>query len=82
MTATITLQLADQDSIRVLRAALAGAVRVQQGSADYHVETGKLHKGDPTEANRHKRQAQVYLHRRDLAQQLLDQLPTEPPKGE
>lgn len=84
MTAAVTLQLADPDSLRILRAALAGAVRHQQACATYHDETGKIRRtaGDTGEANRHKRQAAEYRRREALAQQLVDQLPTDPPKGE
>lgn len=80
---TVTLVMHDADSIRVLRAALAGAVRLQQASATYHEETGKIRRtaGDTAEANRHKRQAAEYRRREALAQQLADQLPDEP-KGE
>lgn len=81
----VSLVLHDADSIRVLRAALDGAVRHQQACATYHDETGKIRRaaGDTGEANRHKRQAAEYRRREALAQQLVDQLPTEPaPKGE
>lgn len=81
---TIALELAEPDSLRILRAALDGAVRHQQACATYHDETGKIRRaaGDTGEANRHKRQAAEYRRREALAQQLVDQLPTAPPKGE
>ena len=82
MTDAVTLQLHDADSIRVLRAALASAQRIHAASAEYHDATGRIRRGagDAAEANRHKRQAAVYLHRAALAQQLVDQLPAEPTK--
>ena len=84
MTDTVTLQLADADSIRVLRGALEGQVRVLKASATYHEETGRIRRqaGDAAESNRHKRQAAEYQRRLGLAQQLVDQLPEPAPKGE
>lgn len=79
----VSLVLHDADSIRVLRGALAGAVRLHQASATYHEETGKLRRaaGDTPEANRHKRQAAEYRRREALTQQLVDQLPDDDTKG-
>lgn len=81
---TITLELHDADSIRVLRAALAGQVRVLQATATYHEDTGKVRTAasDAAEARRHKRLGEEFRRRTGLCQQLLDQLPIEPKQGE
>ncbi len=75
----VSLVLHEADSLKVLRAALAGAVRLHQASADYHTATGRIRRdaSDAAEANRHKRMATEYGRRTTLAQQLLDQLPAE-----
>lgn len=80
---TVTLELHDADSIRVLRAALAGQVRVLQVTATYHDETAKVRNAasDASESRRHKRLAAEFQRRTGLCQQLLDQLPPEPSKG-
>lgn len=80
MTDTVALQLPDAGSLPALRWALVTAVRLHQGSVDYHVGTADVRRaaGDNAEAARNKRQATVHARRRDLTQQLLDQLPAEP----
>lgn len=82
---SITLVLHHADSVRVLRAALVGQLRVLQTTATYHEETGQVRvtKQDAVEASRHKRLGAEYRRRVGLCQQLVDQLPAEPtPKGE
>ena len=82
---TIALELAEPDSLRILRAALVGQLRVLQATATYHEETGQVRvtKQDAVEAARHKRLAAEFQRRVGLCQQLVDQLPAEPaPKGE
>lgn len=84
-TPNVTLVMHDADSVRVLRAALVGQLRVLQVTAKYHEETAtvRVTKQDAIEASRHKRLAAVFQRRVELCQQLVDQLPAEPaPKGE
>lgn len=75
----VTLELAHADSVRVLRASLASTVRICQASADYHEATGRIRAGagEAAEGKRHKRLATEFTRRKGLAQQLLDQLPTD-----
>lgn len=80
MTGTVTLELHDADSVRVLCASLASTVRICRASAEYHDATGRIRAGagEAAEGKRHKRAAAEFTRRQGLAQQLLDQLPTDP----
>lgn len=80
---TTSLVMHEADSARVLRAALESWVRLQDSLATYHDETGRIRRaaGDVSEGSRHKRKAAEYRRRQALAQQLVDQLPTDTTKA-
>lgn len=80
---TTSLVMHEADSARVLRAALESWVRLQASFATYHDETGRIRAKatEAAEAARHKRQAAEYRRRQALAQQLVDQLPTDTTKA-